>query len=147
MNPIVHFGQWLQNAIEGGLREPNAMVVATVDSEGQPWSRYVLLKQADGAGFDFYTNYESNKSVDLSANPKASLTFGWLELHRQVMVAGDVLKVPTEECDEYWARFPKDLALVDQVFSTWQEDVAADDSCHHGSPSPPCVMTSAARNR
>lgn len=110
-DPIVHFGQWLQTAIDAGLREPNAMVVATVDSEGQPWSRYVLLKQAEGAGFDFYTNYESNKSVDLLANPKASLTFGWLELHRQVMVAGDVLKVPTEESDEYWAVRPRGSQL------------------------------------
>ncbi|MEL7155644.1 MAG: pyridoxamine 5'-phosphate oxidase [Actinomycetota bacterium] len=110
-DPLIHFDQWLQTAIDGGLREPNAMVVATADADGQPWSRYVLLKQAGPAGFDFYTNYESNKSADLRANPRASLTFGWLELHRQVMVAGEVIEVPAGESDEYWAVRPRGSQL------------------------------------
>lgn len=98
-------------AAEAGIDEPNAMVLATVDGGGQPWSRYVLLKGANSDGFDFYTNYESNKSQQMTAVPRASLCFGWLALSRQVVVAGPVAKVPAAESDEYWDLRPRGSQL------------------------------------
>ncbi|MEM9134863.1 MAG: pyridoxamine 5'-phosphate oxidase [Actinomycetota bacterium] len=110
-DPLVHVQEWLQASVDAGLHEPNAMVVATVDDDGQPWSRYVLLKQVGPDGFDFYTNYESNKSTQLTTNPRASLSFGWLELHRQLMVAGTVGRVPVDESDHYWSVRPRGSQL------------------------------------
>ncbi len=102
-DPIEQFQRWLGEAVAAGVEEPNAMVVASVDADGQPWSRYVLLKGAAADGFDFYTNYRSLKSRQLDGNPRASATFGWLALHRQVNVAGVVERVPEAESDAYWA--------------------------------------------
>ncbi len=102
-DPIEQFDRWLHVAVAAELFEPNAMVVSTVDEAGQPWSRYVLLKGASHAGFDFFTNYESNKSSQLAANPRAAVTFGWLDLHRQVNIAGTVVPTPEAASDEYWA--------------------------------------------
>ncbi len=107
LDPLVQFTGWLRVAVEAGIDEPNAMVLATVDDDGQPWSRFVLLKGATDAGFDFYTNYGSNKSQQMTARPKASLTFGWLALSRQVQVAGPVAKVPPAESDAYWDLRPR----------------------------------------
>ncbi len=102
-DPAEQFQRWLADAIEAELYEPNAMIVSSVDADGQPWSRYVLLKGAGSAGFDFYTNYRSLKSQQLEANPRAAATFGWLPLHRQVNVAGTVERIPEAESDAYWA--------------------------------------------
>ncbi|MEM9563666.1 MAG: pyridoxamine 5'-phosphate oxidase [Actinomycetota bacterium] len=102
-DPAEQFQRWLEEAIAAGLYEPNAMIVSSVDADGQPWSRYVLLKGAGAAGFDFYTNYRSFKSTHLAANPRAAATFGWLQLHRQVNVAGTVERIPDAESDAYWA--------------------------------------------
>lgn len=101
-DPFTQFDGWFQDAIDAELYEPNAMVVSTVDGDGQPWSRFVLLKGVSERGFEFYTNYESNKSEDLSHQPVAALTFGWLGLHRQVNVAGTVERVEDTESDAYW---------------------------------------------
>jgi pyridoxamine 5'-phosphate oxidase len=101
--PMEQFDRWMADAVAAELYEPNAMVISTVDADGQPWSRYVLLKGAGPTGFDFYTNYHSFKSQHLGANPRASATFGWLDLHRQVNVSGSVERVPTAESDAYWA--------------------------------------------
>lgn len=106
-DPIVQFNAWLRVAAEAEVTEANAMVVSTVDGEGQPWSRYLLLKKADQDGFDFYTNYESDKSLHLAHQPRAALTFGWLELRRQVNVVGTVVRVPDRESDDYWAVRPR----------------------------------------
>ena len=102
-DPVEQFDRWMADAIRAELFEPNAMVVSTVDADGQPWSRHLLLKGAGPAGFDFYTNYDSDKSRQLVANPRAALTFGWLDLHRQVNVTGSVERVPDDESDRYWA--------------------------------------------
>jgi pyridoxamine 5'-phosphate oxidase len=106
-DPIVQFNAWFQLAVEAEVVEPNAMVVSTVDGQGQPWSRFLLLKGATTEGFDFYTNYESNKSLQLMDQPRAALTFGWLEMRRQVNVTGTVARVPEPESDEYWAVRPR----------------------------------------
>lgn len=107
VNPLTQFNVWLQVAVEADFDEPNAMVLSTVDPDGQPWSRYVLLKKASDDGFDFYTNYESHKSVQLAGWPKASLTFGWLSLRRQVNISGSVQRISDVESNDYWTARPR----------------------------------------
>ncbi|MGH1487881.1 MAG: pyridoxamine 5'-phosphate oxidase [Acidimicrobiales bacterium] len=102
-DPFQQFSEWFDAAVAAEVYEPNAMVVSTVDQDGQPWSRYVLLKGVSDAGFDFFTNYESNKSAQIGDRPSASITFGWLELHRQVNIAGTVERVSEADSNAYWA--------------------------------------------
>lgn len=90
---LEQFATWFADAVEAGLPEPNAMLLATADATGRPSARTVLLKGYDQRGFTFFTNYESRKGRDLAANPRASLVFPWYPLHRQVIVCGDVEKV------------------------------------------------------
>ncbi len=110
-DPIAQFHQWLSVAVDARVTEANAMVLSTVDPDGQPWSRFVLLKDVDERGFTFYTNYSSNKSKELVQQPRAALTFGWLELRRQVNIAGSVNKVDDAESDAYWAVRPRGSQL------------------------------------
>ncbi len=110
-DPVAQFRQWLSVAVDAGVTEANAMILSTVDAGGQPWSRYVLLKDVDDRGFTFYTNYRSNKSRELAGQGRASLTFGWLELRRQVNIAGMVAKVDDGESDAYWAVRPRGSQL------------------------------------
>ncbi len=110
-DPIVQFHRWLKVAVQAGVTEANAMVLSTVNGEGHPSSRYVLLKDVDHRGFTFYTNYESNKSMDLAARPQGALTFGWLELRRQINVEGTVTRVDGAESDAYWALRPRGSQL------------------------------------
>ncbi|MEM9652740.1 MAG: pyridoxamine 5'-phosphate oxidase [Actinomycetota bacterium] len=102
-DPIEQFDRWFNEAVAAEVYEPNAMVISTVDGGGQPWSRHVLLKGVTDGAFDFYTNYDSNKSAELDTNPNIAVTFGWLPLHRQVNIGGTVARVPAEESDAYWA--------------------------------------------
>src|SRR5437762_982010 len=85
-DPIVQFRKWMEEAVAAELTEPNAMVLATVGADAQPSTRTVLLKALDARGFCFFTNYESRKAAELASNPRASLTFPWLQLERQVNV-------------------------------------------------------------
>lgn len=98
--------RWFEEAVKGGIREPNAMVVATADAAGRPSSRLVLLKGADPRGFVFFTNYESRKGAELAANPHASLLFPWHDLERQVIINGAVEKVSVEETEAYFHSRP-----------------------------------------
>jgi pyridoxamine 5'-phosphate oxidase len=98
--------RWLADAVQAGIREPNAMVVSTADATGRPASRLVLLKGADPRGFVFYTNYGSAKGVDLAANPRASLLFPWHDLERQVIVNGAVEKTSSAETEAYFHSRP-----------------------------------------
>lgn len=100
---VTQFEKWLKEAINSGITEPNAMVLATADSAGVPASRAVLAKGYDSAGVVFYTNYTSSKSADLRSNPVASVTFPWIDLQRQVHIRGRVEKVDAETIAEYWA--------------------------------------------
>ena len=93
------FGEWLQVAVESGLREPNAMTLATSTPTGHPSARVVLLKSYDSQGFVFFTNYESRKGRELAENPQAALVFWWGELERQVRIEGLVSKVSAAESD------------------------------------------------
>ena len=105
-DPIHMFGEWLQVAVESGLREPNAMTLATSTPAGMPSARVVLLKSYDRQGFVFYTNYTSRKGCELADNPHAALVFWWGELERQVRIEGLVSKVSAEESDAYYASRP-----------------------------------------
>jgi pyridoxamine 5'-phosphate oxidase len=101
-NPLLQFRIWLAEAIEHQLIEPNAMILATVDSDGQPWTRTVLLKGCDERGFTFFTNYEGAKSRHLGSEPRCALTFWWAAHERQVNVTGRVEKVSRAETEEYF---------------------------------------------
>ena len=104
--PLQQFNNWFQQALSAGVVEPNAMTLATVDSQGQPSSRIVLLKGVDQRGFCFYTNYESRKGRELAGNPKASLTIFWAGLERQVSIRGECEKLPREEAEIYFKSRP-----------------------------------------
>lgn len=105
-DPLRQFKRWFDEALSSNLPEPNAMVLATADSTGQPSARVVLLKGLDERGFVFYTNYGSRKGQHLSGNPKASLCFNWLELERQVRIEGIAERVPDAESDAYFQSRP-----------------------------------------
>jgi pyridoxamine 5'-phosphate oxidase len=110
-DPLVQFGRWLAEAEEASLVEPTAMAVSTVAPNGVPSSRFVLLRGFDDRGFAFYTNHLSEKAEELAANPHAALLFGWLALHRQVRVTGDVERFDDEEADAYFAGRPRGSQL------------------------------------
>jgi len=105
-DPIRQFQLWFQQALDAQVPEPNAMTLATVDEQGQPSARIVLVKGADERGFVFFTNYESRKGHDLAINPRASLLFYWIELERQVRIEGKVEKTSAQESDAYFASRP-----------------------------------------
>src|SRR5438105_1757996 len=91
-DPFIQFSGWMDNAVASAIMDPNAMTVATVDSDCKPSARVVLLKGFGQDGFVFFTNYESKKGADLAANPSAALHFYWRELERQVAICGQVEK-------------------------------------------------------
>lgn len=105
-NPIVQFERWLNEAIRAEVNEPTAMNVATVNSDGRPEGRQVLLKEVNRQGFVFFTNYKSRKGRALAAVPFAALTFFWPELERQVRVEGRVEKLDGAASDEYFESRP-----------------------------------------
>ncbi len=110
-DPIVQFEVWLSDALEAELVEPNAMVVSTVDAQGRPHSRNLLLKGVRDGGFEFFTNYESRKAEHLARNPRVALTFSWLGLHRQVNVIGTASRVEAGESDAYFAIRPRSAQI------------------------------------
>jgi len=105
-DPIGQFGKWWEEAIASSIDEVNAMTLSTVTAEGKPSARIVLLKGFDERGFVFFTNYESNKGVQLTANPFASLVFFWKELERQVRIEGICEKVSEQQSDDYFHSRP-----------------------------------------
>jgi len=110
-NPFLQFEDWFQEAINAELKEPNAMTLATVSSEGFPSARIVLLKGFDENGFVFYTNYESRKGKELLKNNKAALVFHWAELERQVRIEGLVEKTSQETSEKYFNSRPRGSQL------------------------------------
>ncbi|WP_416181097.1 pyridoxamine 5'-phosphate oxidase [Chloroflexus sp.] len=105
-DPIALFTRWLHEAAAAGLIEPNAMTLATIDPDGRPSARMVLLKGIDERGFVFFTNYESRKGRALATHPAAALVFYWPELERQVRVEGYAERISAEESDAYYASRP-----------------------------------------
>ena len=105
-DPYTLFGLWFGQAVEVESTEPNAMMLATVDGNGQPHLRTLLLKGFDEQGFVFFTNYQSAKSEQLLARPVAAMTFWWPDLERQVRIEGRVEQVGDEESDQYFHSRP-----------------------------------------
>jgi pyridoxamine 5'-phosphate oxidase len=105
--PYALFAQWLNDATATEPNDPNALALATVDGDGLPNVRMVLLKGFDEHGFVFYTNYESNKGRELLGARKAAMCFHWKSLRRQIRVRGPVTTVPDEEADAYFASRPR----------------------------------------
>jgi pyridoxamine 5'-phosphate oxidase len=106
-DPLVQFDRWFAEVRAAGYFEPNAMVVSTVDDDGSPAARTVLLKAVDARGFVFYTNYTSAKAQQIDRTGRAALTFAWSEVRRQVRVVGSAARVDPEESDAYFAGRPR----------------------------------------
>jgi|TARA_Y100000385_G_scaffold264885_1_gene298692 pyridoxamine 5'-phosphate oxidase len=106
LDPFQQFTIWYDEAVAAGLPEPEAMTLSTATLEGQPSARIVLLRGYDERGFCFFSNYSSQKGQELAANPYAAVTFHWVELERQVRIAGRVEKVTEAESDAYFQSRP-----------------------------------------
>ena len=110
-SPVQQWHAWYVEAAEAELPEPNAMAISTIDAEGMPDSRIVLVRGLDDDGLTFFGNYNSAKGQQLDANPVASAVFPWIGLHRQVRVRGTVEMLPRHESDAYFASRPRDSQL------------------------------------
>ena len=111
-DPLQQFEIWLEQSVKAGLEDPTAMVLATIDEEGLPWQRIVLLKGMSQGGFVFYTSYGSNKAQAIAANPLVSLLFPWNELDRQVIVRGRVEKMSVAESASYFMTRPRESQIA-----------------------------------
>ena len=105
-DPFIQFQTWFDAAVTAKLPEPNAMTIATATADGIPSARVVLLKAVDPRGFVFFTNYNSHKAQELTANPQAALVFLWTEMERQVRIQGTVERIDSSESDEYYYSRP-----------------------------------------
>ena len=122
-DPVAQFNAWLAEAQARQIIEPNAMTLATVDADGQPWTRTVLLKICDARGFTFFTNYEGAKARQLAGNPRAALTIWWGALERQVNITGTVTKTSREESAAYFHTRPASSQLG--AWASAQSEVVA----------------------
>lgn len=125
-DPFEQFGIWLAQADESEVYEPNAMVLSTVDEEGQPSSRTVLLRSAGETGFEFFTSYTSAKGRALMHDPHVSVVFPWYLIHRQVIVRGIAEPTDAAVSDAYFARRPKG-AQIAAVASNQSAPIASRD--------------------
>ena len=146
-DPVRQFSIWFEQAVAAGLREPNAMTLATATREGVPSARVVLLKEFDERGFVFYTNYASQKGLELTANPNAALVFFWNELERQVRVQGVVERVTRAESEAYFgmrplkSRFGAAVSPQSQAVPggrKWLEERMGAMEAEYGEQGPPC---------
>ena len=110
-SPYVQFDKWWQQAVESKIDEVNAMTVATVNAEGKPSARIVLLKGYDSNGFIFFTNYLSQKAADIESNNHVALVIFWKELERQIRIEGMVEKISAKESDIYFLSRPKESQI------------------------------------
>ncbi len=133
-HPVQLFDAWFQLAIANKITEPNAMVLSTIGLNGTPRSRVMLLKGYSEEGFIFYTNYQSNKGMELENNPNVSLTFLWLENEKQIRIEGTVSKVSEKESDDYFNSRPlgsrigavisnqsRPVASMEDLIKKWNE--------------------------
>ncbi len=110
-DPIEQFATWFSTAVNSELPDANAMTLATATPDGNPSARIVLLKEFDHRGFVFFTNYQSDKARELEINPRAALAFYWMQLERQVRIAGRVEKTSREESEKYFQSRPRGSQL------------------------------------
>ena len=111
-SPFEQFGRWMQQAVDGEVQDPTAMCLATVDSNGSPSQRTVLLKQFDESGLVFFTNTESRKARDIGSNDSVSLHFSWLKLDRQVSIEGQAQKLKLAAVVKYFVSRPRTSQLA-----------------------------------
>ncbi len=111
-DPFDQFERWMEQAVDSGLYDPTAMTLATVDAQGQPSQRIVLLKHFDHAGLVFYTNHGSRKAADMAVNDRVSLHFPWHVMERQVKISGLAEKLPTATALKYFLSRPRDSQLA-----------------------------------
>jgi len=123
-DPIEQWQRWYEDASSAGVREPNAMVLATAGADGAPDARFVLVRGIDASGFLFHTNYRSAKSHQLDENPRGAGVFSWIDLHRQVRVRGPMTRATQAESDAYFDSRPRD-SQIGSIASP-QSDVIAD---------------------
>ena len=116
-DPVRQFTAWFEQARAADIAEPTAMVLATVDANGQPSQRAVLLKYYDDSGLVFFTNYESRKAREMAVNSRVSLLFLWLELERQVRINGIASRISVAESARYFMSRPKDSQVAAWVSS------------------------------
>jgi len=110
-DPIDQFSRWYDDAAKAEIVEPNAFTLSTVDHHGGPNARIVLARGVDTRGITFFTNYNGAKSQELAAGAGAAGTFAWLDLHRQVRVRGDVVRLSDAESDAYFTSRPRESQL------------------------------------
>ena len=110
-DPIEQFRVWLEEADSSGVYEPNAMVLSTIDPDGAPTIRTVLLRGVSNEGFAFFTDYTSQKGRALAVNPDVAVLFPWYTLHRQVIIRGSVEKVSEADSDAYFSTRPRDSRI------------------------------------
>ncbi|ENX18093.1 pyridoxine/pyridoxamine 5'-phosphate oxidase [Acinetobacter sp. CIP 64.2] len=120
--PHLQFLNWFNHALTAHLHEPYAMSLATANRQGRAHVRTVLLRGATEAGYDFYTNYDSQKGLDLAENPYAELLFYWPSLERQVRIGGKVIKISEQESTDYYHKRPRDSQIAAHI-STPQSGV------------------------
>ncbi len=106
-DPIAQFDKWFKEALAAELVEPNAFTLATATTDGRPSARIVLLKEVDGSGFKFFTNYLSRKGRELAKNPLAAMVFFWSGLERQVRIEGTIEKLSKDESEIYFHSRPR----------------------------------------
>ena len=111
-SPIRQMEAWLAQAVDAGLSDPTAMSLATIDEEGRPWQRIVLLKGLSDAGFVFYTNFSSDKATAMAHEPRVSLLFPWNELDRQVIVGGVAQRMSLAESAAYFLSRPRESQIA-----------------------------------
>lgn len=122
-DPLVQFDGWLNQAISDNEADATAMSLATVNADGQPSARIVLLKGHDAQGFIWYTSYNSQKGLDLAHNAKAALLFYWRESERQVRISGSVSQLPLAVSQAYFQTRPKESQI--SALASAQSEVVA----------------------
>ncbi|HNQ61050.1 MAG TPA: pyridoxamine 5'-phosphate oxidase [Bacteroidia bacterium] len=110
-SPFRQFEKWMSDALKAKIQEPNAMTLATVNDEGQPDARVVLLRDVSAKGFSFFTNYHSKKGKDVESRTKVCLNFYWPEVGRQVRIHGSISKLPAKDSTEYFHSRPRESQL------------------------------------
>lgn len=117
LDPVNQFSQWFEQARKTNIADPTAMILATVNPQGQPSQRTVLLKYFDHEGFVFFTNYGSRKAEEIAGNNRVSLLFVWLDLDRQVIISGSAAKISAADSARYFMSRPRESQIAAWVSS------------------------------
>lgn len=128
-DPVEVLQRWIDDAVAAELLQPTAMLLATVDREGRPDARVVIVRGLDARGLQFYTNYRSPKALQLEACPDAAMVANWQPLERQARVWGPVERLPAEECDAFFASRPRGAQIGAWAFQ--QSEPVADHTTLH----------------